>query len=231
MILAATLYQTNAAEARTQRARDHALSAGGARVRHHRLDLGRHGREDRRQGRPDARAEPRLLRDRDARRRGLRRRVDVAAPGVLAQLLLLRAGRHRDEPRVRLHHAVLHRVPLPPGPGDRRGLGCRARPPTSSRASPSASSACGCRFWSSAPPSSSRTSSGKRAASPMPGSSGPRSPPWACSGPPATSWPWTPSAPSPTTPVESWRCRSGTTSPRCEKGRTSLTPWATRPKL
>ena len=43
--------------------------------------------------------------------------------------------------RLRLHHAVLHRVQVPPGARDRRGVADRARRPTSSPASPSASSA------------------------------------------------------------------------------------------
>ena len=60
-------------------------------------------------------------------------------------LLARRRHRHPHRLRVRLDHAVLHRIQVPPGALDRRGLARPVRPPTSSAASPSASSAPACR--------------------------------------------------------------------------------------
>ena len=66
---------------------------------------------------------------------------------VVSQCYLIARRRHRHPHRlrVRVDHAVLHRVQVPPGAGDRRGLARPVRPPTSSAASPSASSAPACR--------------------------------------------------------------------------------------
>ena len=99
---------------------------------------------------PDAGPEPRLLRGRGARDRRLLRRDQVAprqsrSSRRLVDVLPLRHDRRPDLDRLRLHHAVLHRIPVPPRPRDRRGVADRARPPTSSRASASASSAPCCR--------------------------------------------------------------------------------------
>ena len=113
--------------------------------------------------------------------------------------------------RVRLDHAVLHRVQVPAGAGDRRGLRDRARPPTSSAASPWASSARGLpvlvisaalmgSYWCG--------THGARRLAGGAASTAPPSRPWACSRRARTSWPWTPSAPSPTTRAASSRCPS-----------------------
>ena len=148
-----------------------------------------------------------------ARDRRLLRRDEVAAlqrraPRRLVEVLPLRHHRRPDLDRLRLHHAVLHRVPVPPGQRDRRGVADRARRPTSSPASRSASSA------RSLPVDrdldrdprllQARRLRRCRAAA----SSAPPSRPWACSGRPPTSSRWTPSARSRTTPAASSRCRS-----------------------
>ena len=166
MILAATLYQTNAARLGPNVlgvmlfplvARAFGIIAS---------IFGRHDRQDRRQGRPDARLN-----------RGFYVTAVLAAAGFAGASMWLLQEYWLNfficglvgilaEPRVRLHHAVLHRVPLPPGARDRRGIAWRGPRPTSSRESRSASSACGCRSSSSAPPSSARTSSVRRAGSP-----------------------------------------------------------------
>src|SRR6476661_8247631 len=91
-------------------ARDH-----GARV--DLLDRRRHGRAHEGRRRPDEGVEPRLLRDRGAgHRRVLLRRAHAAQssrrPRCVVALLRLRVDRHRDVDRLRLHHAVLHRVSL-----------------------------------------------------------------------------------------------------------------------
>ena len=51
----------------------------------------------------------------------------ATAPADLGLLLLRRHRRPRDQRRLRLHHPVLHRRLLPPGPRDRRGVQDRPR--------------------------------------------------------------------------------------------------------
>ena len=77
---------------------------------------------------------------------GLLRRDEVAArqrlaPGCVVDVLPLRHDRRAHFDRLRLHHPVLHRVQVPPGPLDRRGVADRPGDQHHHRASRSASSA------------------------------------------------------------------------------------------
>ena len=85
--------------------------------------------------------EPRLPASRGARDDRLRRGASTcccsrsSGPTACAWATCFGAGiiGIADVVRVRLDHAVLHRVQVPPGARDRRGLAARARRPTSSR--------------------------------------------------------------------------------------------------
>ncbi len=126
----------------------------------------------------------------------------------LVALLPVRDRRRAHVGRLRLHHPVLHRVPLPPGAEHRRGVQDRSghqhhrrhrrRPRVRLDARPGD----GLRAAGLVLPGRQQRACRTR------GCSAPRSPPWVCWPPPRTSWRWTPSAPSPTTPAASSRCRS-----------------------
>src|SRR6267378_1134634 len=108
---------------RRRHARRDALPAGRACLRPGRLDHRGDGGAHRRARGPDARPQPGLLHHLRPRARGLRRRHALAPlrPGAaerVAPLLPLRVGRDRDGAGVRLHHAVLHRVPVSAGARD-----------------------------------------------------------------------------------------------------------------
>ncbi len=109
-----------------------AVPPGRPRVRPARLDRRHLPRQDARGRRPDGGPEPRLLHHLGARDRRILRGHQVAAlqPGAsrrMVEVLPLRHHRRSHLGRLRLHHAVLHRVQVPAGPRDRRGIPDRSR--------------------------------------------------------------------------------------------------------